>query len=82
MFTPECLTLVGEMSVAAKADGFIVSLVPPQSYFDVSTSRFSRSLTLAYSDWHPEFHYRGANSYSYLVAKYGEPTFDFVDIRA
>ena len=36
---------------------------------------------LAYSDWHPEFHYRGANSYAYLVAKYGEQTFDFVDVQ-
>jgi hypothetical protein len=30
LFTPECLTLVGRMSQLARAEGFLVSLVPVQ----------------------------------------------------
>lgn len=79
-----CVRLVGEMSVAAKAGGYAVSLVPPQSYLDVETSRFSRSLALAYPEYHPEFAYHGANAYAVLLAAYNDwsrPTFDFVDVQ-
>lgn len=39
-FTPECLELVGTMSQHLKQNGFIVSMAPPQSYFDQSTNEF------------------------------------------
>lgn len=45
-----------------------------QSYLDVETSAFSRSLTLAYPDYMPDFRYHGANVYALLVSKYGETT--------
>jgi hypothetical protein len=51
--------------------GYVVSLVPAQSYFDVTTAAFDLSLLHAYQDFHPEFHYRGMNAYAALVAKFG-----------
>ena len=55
-----------------KKSGYIVSLVPPQSYFDVQCSEFSHNIYLPPADpWHQEFHYTGRNVYSYWVAKYG-----------
>jgi hypothetical protein len=36
---------MGTLSKAAHDDGFIVTLVPPESYFDVTTSSYDRSLT-------------------------------------
>ncbi len=36
-FTADCLNIVGQFSQMAKADGYIVSLVPPESYFDPTT---------------------------------------------
>ena len=55
-----------------KKNGYIVSLVPPQSYFDVQCSEFSHNIYLPPADpWHQEFHYTGRNVYSYWVAKYG-----------
>lgn len=86
-FTPQCVELVGSMSQAAKRAGYIVSLVPPQSYMDPTTSGFDRSLRHAYPDWHPNFHYRGLNAYTvWLSDKYGTiegglATFDFVDVQ-
>lgn len=61
-FTPDCMDLVGTMSQAAKADGFIVTLVPPQSYFDVTTPLFDLSLLHAYPEYHPTFAYHGYNA--------------------
>jgi len=85
-FTAECMDLVGTMSQAAKQDGFVVTLVPPQSYFDATTSKFDLSLLHAYSYFHPEFAYHGFNAYALWWTKYGManatlPTFDFVDIQ-
>ena len=54
--------------------GFVVSLVPPQSYWDVTTGSFDLSLLHSYSDFHPEFHYRGQNCYTALFVKYGNTT--------
>ena len=55
-----------------KKNGYIVSLVPPQSYFDVQSSEFSHNIYLPPADpWHEEFHYTGRNVYSYWIAKYG-----------
>ena len=42
------------MSSAAKRAGYVVTMVPAQSYFDVSAATFNRTLLHAYPDWHPE----------------------------
>ena len=56
-----------------KKNGYIVSLVPPQSYFDVQSSEFSHNIYLPPADpWHQECHYTSRNVYSYWVAKYGK----------
>jgi len=78
-FTVACLELVGAMSAAARAHGFITSLVPAQSYFDVETSAFDRSLLHAYPDYHPDFAYHGWNAYAFLQSKFGP--FDIVDVQ-
>lgn len=81
VFTQECLDLVGEMSVAAKTEGFLVTLVPPESYMDASTSAYDRSLRHRYPEsWHADFRYHGRNVYSYFLAKYPD-TWDLVDIQ-
>lgn len=43
-FTPAVFQVVADMSAAAKKDGFLVSIVPPESYFDVLNSGFDLSL--------------------------------------
>lgn len=57
-------------------------MAPPQSYMNFDNSHFSRFVNLTEPDraWHPEFHYFGANIYSYLLAKYGEYV-DFVSMQ-
>jgi hypothetical protein len=65
--------LVGTMSMAGKRAGYLMSLVPPQSYFDASTSGFDLSLRHAYPDWHPDFKYRGRNVYTaWVSSKFGQ----------
>jgi hypothetical protein len=93
-FTVACLDLMGRFSQLAQADGYIVSIVPPESYLDPTTSLFDRSLTHAYPDgWQPNFRYHGHNAYAYLIAKFGQtvlldtiaeqnaPTFDLILIQ-
>jgi len=85
-FTVACMDLVGSMSQAAKRAGFVVSLVPPQSYLDTETSAFDLNLTHAYASYHPEFHYHSHNSYALLLAKFdtwegSTPVFDLVDVQ-
>ena len=80
-FTVPCLDLVGTMSQRLKQQyGRIVTLVPPQSYFDVETTVFDRSLLHADEPF-PHFSYHGRNAYAALPAKYGVETFDLVDIQ-
>lgn len=71
--SPEMLDLVGQMSQLAKIDGFIVSVVPPESYLDQTTSQFDGSLLHSYPEWESivDFNYHGHNCYAYLLAKYG-----------
>ena len=77
-FTIDVLNLVGEFSAFAKNDGFIISMVPAESYLDVSESRFNRSLLLSYNDgWQPLFTYHGRNAYAYILSKWSD-TFDIV----
>ena len=65
------LDLVGGFSQLAKADNYIVTLVPCESYLDPTTSLFDRSLLWSYPDFHPEFHYHGHNAYAYFLSRYG-----------
>ena len=49
-----------------------MSLVPPQSYFDVQSSEFSHNIYLPPADpWHQDFCYTGRNVYAYWLAKFG-----------
>jgi hypothetical protein len=84
-FTVSCLDMVGQFAQLAKADGYRVSLVPPESYWDITTPKFDRNLTHNYPDWHPEFLYHSHSSYAYIFSRYntpspidGSPTFDWV----
>lgn len=89
-FTVACLDLVGQVSQLAQADGFIVTLVPPESYLDPTTSTYDRSLLWPYPEWHSEFRYHGHNAYAMLLAKYATtqlaggasvPTYDLVAVQ-
>jgi hypothetical protein len=71
VMTPHTLDLVGGFSQLAKADGYLVTLVPCESYLDPTTSAFDASLLWPYPEWHPEFRYHGHNSYAYLLSRYG-----------
>lgn len=87
------LDLVGQISQLAQSDGFIVSMVPPESYLDPTTSLFDSSLLHPYPEWEHlvTFNYHGHNGYAYLIAKYGKTacvsctevidTFDIVSIQ-
>ena len=44
VFSPACLQLVVDMSAAAKAAGYLVTMAPPQTYFDSTTPHFNRYL--------------------------------------
>ena len=73
-FSTSCLNKVGEISTFASNDGYVISIVPAQSYLDVvgGTSQFSLYVnhTEVYRPWHSDFHYFGRNVYAYLLAKY------------
>jgi len=88
-FTVGVLDLMGQISQLAKADGFIVSAAPPQSYLDVGTSAFDQSVTHA-PTWKTDFYYQGHNTYAPVFVKYGittlssgfkVPTFDFISLQ-
>lgn len=54
-FTREC-----SVSALAKANYYVVSMAPPESYLDATRSAFSRPVGLAYPEpypeaWHREF---------------------------
>ena len=76
------LDVVGEFITLAKADGYLVTLAPPQSYFDIHTSEFSHYLNLTDTTknpsdgtrrtWHADFSYFGRNLYAYWMAHYGD----------
>jgi len=68
-FSIACLDLIGGMSKLAKADGYIVTVVPAQSYLDVENNDFSLYVNNSQS-WAPTFYYHGFNVYAYLIAKY------------
>eukprot|EP00929_Paragymnodinium_shiwhaense_P038651 TRINITY_DN20402_c0_g1_i1.p1 TRINITY_DN20402_c0_g1~~TRINITY_DN20402_c0_g1_i1.p1 ORF type:complete len:367 (+),score=8.59 TRINITY_DN20402_c0_g1_i1:66-1166(+) len=80
-FTPDVMNLVLEMSILLKRLGYLLSLVPAQSYLDVTSSEFNLSLRNSYPDYHPEFHYHGMNCYAYFLAAAPADTFDIVTIQ-
>ena len=96
-FTAAELALMGGLSQRAKRAGYVVSLVPAESYLDASLPDFSLSLLLDYPEWRklqPDFTYHGRNCYAALLAGYGLtatesdvggevfiPTFDFVTVQ-
>ena len=49
--TAHTLDLVGGFSQLAKADGYLVTLVPCESYLDPTTSLFDASLLWPYPEW-------------------------------
>lgn len=63
-------------------DGLIIGMAPPESYLDISSSKFSRyvNLTEPARGWHSDFHYFGENVYAYLLQKYGS-YIDFVSVQ-
>lgn len=73
-FSKDTLEMIGEISQLAKQDGYFVSIVPPQSYLDFQSSKFSQyvNLTDPDRDWHSDFEYFGANVYAYVLAEYGD----------
>ena len=82
VFTVEVLDLMGAMSVAAKRDGFTVTMAPSQSYLDPCTREFSRDTNFPpLEPWHEDFHYAGRNLYAYLVARFGAATFDLISVQ-
>jgi hypothetical protein len=72
------LDRMGEIMKLAKQSGYIIFIVPAQSYLDIQSTRFSRYLNLTDPDrlWHKDFSYFGRNLYAYWLAKYGE----FIDL--
>jgi len=80
-FTAATLNTVVDMSVAGSAAGYVVTLVPAQSYFDPSTDGFNLSLLNMYPDWHPDFAYHGLNCYAYLVAASPPGTYGLVTVQ-
>jgi chitinase len=83
--TTACMDTVGRVSQLAKADGYIVSLVPPQSYFDVTIPNFDNNLTHNYPDYMPTFYYHSWNAYAYIYSRYNSngstQLFDFISIQ-
>eukprot|EP00980_Cylindrotheca_fusiformis_P008248 scaffold1736_cov127-Cylindrotheca_fusiformis.AAC.62 len=77
-FSKRTLDMMGNVSRLAKHDGYIVSIVPPQSYLDIHSTKFSQYVNLTDPDrtWHSDFSYFGENAYAYILAKYG----DYIDL--
>mmetsp|Transcript_104297 Transcript_104297/g.300636 ORF Transcript_104297/g.300636 Transcript_104297/m.300636 type:complete len:362 (-) Transcript_104297:219-1304(-) len=86
-FSKPCLELMADFSKLIHDAGYIVSLVPPESYLDVQTTEFSRYVNLTFPGelWPGEnstnqFSYHGHNSYAYPLAKYPD-AFDMVSVQ-
>ena len=78
-FTADCINLIGDLSTLLHDAGYVVSMAPPESYFDMQTSEFSKYVNLTYPedvwpDVDPQFQYHGRNSYvaAYALNPEGE----------
>ena len=83
-FTYKELEIMGKFSNLLKKEGYIVSMAPPESYLDSTTSEFILSLLHNYPEWEkefPDFNYHERNVYAYLIGKYSIDTFDFVSLQ-
>jgi len=83
VFTLDCLDKMGEISRLMVKEGYVVTMAPPQSYLNFSSSNFSRyvNLTDPVRGWHGDFHYYGNNVYAYLLANYGDCCIDLVSVQ-
>lgn len=79
------LNMIGNVCKMAKAEGYITSLAPMQSYLDPTTSDFSRHLTFQADEFDgilPQpFKHQGRNAFAYLLARFGSETFDIVFVQ-
>jgi chitinase len=50
VFSSACMQLVVDMSSFAKKAGYLVTMAPAQTYFDVTTSKFNRFLNNSNED--------------------------------
>jgi len=80
VITPACIRLVGELSQTAKKNGYIVTMVPPQSYLNPAVLDVDLNLRHS-SPCAPTFRYAGQNAYAALLAKYGSDTFDLISVQ-
>ncbi|CAJ1376067.1 unnamed protein product [Effrenium voratum] len=101
-FSPAVMQVVVDMSAAAKAAGYLVTMAPPTTYFRKLRNHrwlwvkkvpkmacpgkwkrreFNLYLNNTDPDYHPEFFYRGMNSYAYMWAAAPADTFDLVSVQ-
>ena len=94
-FTLETLDIMADFTKEAKSQGLIVSMAPAESYLDSSVdpgsvdATFSLRLNLPPRAWtsHEDramingFSHSGRQCYSYVIAKAGVESFDFISIQ-
>lgn len=62
-FPPELIELCGNFALAAKRDGYISTMVPPQSYLDCGSPHYAVNGSVEFADeWAPSFPYHGRNT--------------------
>lgn len=67
----DVMNLIYDFSIQArKNQGYIVSMVPPQSYFDIDTEEYDLRLDHV-DEWRKDFPYHGRNVYTYLTHDLG-----------
>jgi len=65
---PKLLKWMCDVSIGLKAKGYLISIVPAQSYMDPSHSKFDVTGNTSHADdWKPSFSYHGHNSYAPLL---------------
>ena len=80
-YPPELIHLCGTFAAAAKQDGYLSTMVPPQSYLDSATSAYDPKGSVQHADlWEPTFTYHGLNTYAPLLVLYGE-SYDLVIVQ-
>jgi hypothetical protein len=63
-FPSKLIELCGTFALAAKRDGFISTMVPPQSYLDCGSPDYDQDGSVEHADeWAPHFPYHGQNTY-------------------